>query len=221
MAVGGHHGREPVRDHQRGAALHQIVERLLHRRLRLGVELRGRFVEDQDRRVLEQRARDGETLALPARELLARLADDVVVALRQRHDELVGVGRGGGLAHPFERHLAATVGDVVAHGVVEEDRLLRHQAHQRAQVRERQVTDVDAVDRDRPLLGVEEARQQIHHRRLAGARRSHQRDRLPPPRSNYCFWQSISDGKQLVKQYDKFNSNTFVDYLKHVQEKIW
>ena len=24
------------------------------------------------------------------------------------------------------------------------------------------------------------------------------------------------DGKQLVKQYDKFNSNTFVDYLKHV-----
>jgi hypothetical protein len=28
------------------------------------------------------------------------------------------------------------------------------------------------------------------------------------------------DGKQLVKQYDKFNSNTFVDYLKHVQKRF-
>ena len=28
-------------------------------------------------------------------------------------------------------------------------------------------------------------------------------------------------GKQLFKQYDEFNSNTFVDYLKHIAEKIW
>jgi hypothetical protein len=31
------------------------------------------------------------------------------------------------------------------------------------------------------------------------------------------------DGKQLVKQYDKFNSNTFVDYLNKTctERKIW
>ncbi|MFB5601181.1 MAG: transposase [Nitrososphaeraceae archaeon] len=28
------------------------------------------------------------------------------------------------------------------------------------------------------------------------------------------------DGKQLFKQYDEFNSNTFVDYLKHVQKRF-
>jgi hypothetical protein len=28
------------------------------------------------------------------------------------------------------------------------------------------------------------------------------------------------DGKQLFKQYDKFNSSTFVDYLKHVQKRF-
>jgi transposase len=28
------------------------------------------------------------------------------------------------------------------------------------------------------------------------------------------------NGKQLFKQYDKFNSNTFIDYLKHVQKKF-
>ena len=27
-------------------------------------------------------------------------------------------------------------------------------------------------------------------------------------------------GKQLFKQYDKFNSDTFVDYLKHVQKRF-
>ena len=28
------------------------------------------------------------------------------------------------------------------------------------------------------------------------------------------------DGKQLFKQYDKFNSKTFVDHLKHVQKRF-
>ena len=40
-----------------------------------GVERAGRFVEDQDRRVLEQRARDREPLALAAGEQPAALAD--------------------------------------------------------------------------------------------------------------------------------------------------
>ena len=28
------------------------------------------------------------------------------------------------------------------------------------------------------------------------------------------------DGKQLFKQYDEFNSKTFVDYLKHIQKRF-
>ena len=51
--------------------------------LGLVVERRGRFVEHQDRRVLEQRAGDGDALALAAGEALAELADHRVVALRQ------------------------------------------------------------------------------------------------------------------------------------------
>ena len=39
------------------------------------VERRGGLVEDQDRRVLEQRARDRHALLLAARELEAALAD--------------------------------------------------------------------------------------------------------------------------------------------------
>ena len=44
-------------------------------------------------RVREQRARERDALALPARQRQTLLADDGVVAVRQPHDELVGFGR--------------------------------------------------------------------------------------------------------------------------------
>ena len=50
----------------------------------LRVDRRRRLVEDQDRRVLEERARDGDALALAAGELRAALAELGLVALRQR-----------------------------------------------------------------------------------------------------------------------------------------
>jgi hypothetical protein len=56
------------------------LQLLLDRRLDLGVERRGRLVEHQDRRVLQQHAGDGDALALAAGELDAALADMGVVA---------------------------------------------------------------------------------------------------------------------------------------------
>ena len=50
----------------RGAAVHQAIERLLHQRLAFGIERRGRLVEQQDRRVLQDGAGDGDALALAA-----------------------------------------------------------------------------------------------------------------------------------------------------------
>ena len=47
------------------------------------VERRRRLVEDQDRRVLEDRARDAQPLALAARQAAAGFGDLGVVALRQ------------------------------------------------------------------------------------------------------------------------------------------
>src|SRR5678815_5884806 len=72
--------REPVRDRDHGLALPQRRELVLDRELDLAVERGRRLVEDQDRRVLEDHARQGDALALPARELDAALADVRVVA---------------------------------------------------------------------------------------------------------------------------------------------
>ena len=90
--VGAPDRGQPVRDDERRAVHHQVRERLLHEQLRFGVERGGRLVEDQNRRVLQQRARDRDPLALAAREPLAALADRRVVAVRQRRDEVVRVG---------------------------------------------------------------------------------------------------------------------------------
>ena len=56
------------------------VERALDAGLGLHVERAGRLVEDQDRRVLEDGAGDGDALALAARQRGAALADDEGVA---------------------------------------------------------------------------------------------------------------------------------------------
>ena len=92
-AVGETDRRQPVRDHERRAAGEQRAERVVDVLLDLHVDGARRVVEDQHRRVGEQRAGDRDALALPTRQVVAPLADDGVVAIGQVVDELVGVRR--------------------------------------------------------------------------------------------------------------------------------
>ena len=87
--VGVDHRRKPMGDHQRGAALRDLLQALLQRPLGAAVEGRGRLVEDQDRRVLEQDAGDGDPLLLAARQLETALADLRGIAVGQAGDEVV------------------------------------------------------------------------------------------------------------------------------------
>ncbi|KAG1481654.1 hypothetical protein G6F53_014126 [Rhizopus delemar] len=64
--VGVTNGGQPVRDHERGAVAHQGVQRPAHLHLGQGVLMRGGFVQDQHRRVLQEGASDRNALALAA-----------------------------------------------------------------------------------------------------------------------------------------------------------
>ena len=90
--VGVANGTQPVRYHQRGAVLHQLLQRLLHQLLRFGIQCRGSLVQNQYRRVLQYGAGYGYTLPLPAAQPAAAVADQRLVAIRRRHDELVRIG---------------------------------------------------------------------------------------------------------------------------------
>ena len=93
------------------------------------------------------RAGDGDALALAAGEPAAPLADDGVVAARQVEDEVVGEGRARRGLDARLVHVVEAVGDVGAHGVVEEDRLLGDEADLVAQAAcSVALADVHAVD---------------------------------------------------------------------------
>src|SRR2546428_3866699 len=122
------HRREPMRDHEYGAMRHQPFDGLLPQPLRFGVERARRFVENQNRGIAQERVRDGDALALAAAQPRAALTEQRAVAFRQPHDEFVRVRRARGPAYLLERHVLQTVGDVGKHAVVEQHRLLRHDA---------------------------------------------------------------------------------------------
>ena len=105
-----------------------------------------------------------------------------VVAAREVEDEVVGEGGAGGGLDPRLVHVLEAVGDVGAHGVVEEHRLLGDEADLLAQALERRVAHVDAVDGDGALGHVVEARQQLDERGLARARHAHDGHHLPGAR---------------------------------------
>ena len=124
------------------------VELVLDCLLRRRIERRGRLVEYQDARILEDGARDRDALLLAAGELQPALAHPRFVAFRQALDEVVNVRRARGFDDFLARGVRAPVEDVVVDRVVEEHGVLRHDADRRAQARLLEIADVDAVHQD-------------------------------------------------------------------------
>ena len=163
-------------DHERRSPLRDPLELGLDRFFRARVERRGGFVEDQDARILEQRARNRHALLLAAGELEAALADHGRVLRRQRLDEVVDVRGARGFDDFGIARLRPPVADVVENAVVEKHRVLRHDADRRAQARLFHLSHILAVDEDRTGRDIIKAVEQPRERRLARARVSHHGD---------------------------------------------
>mmetsp|Transcript_2387 Transcript_2387/g.6020 ORF Transcript_2387/g.6020 Transcript_2387/m.6020 type:complete len:301 (-) Transcript_2387:1246-2148(-) len=193
--VGRLYGGQAVRDDQHGAPRHQPRQRALHRGLRHAVQRGGGLIQNDDRAVLEQRARNGDALALAARQQSAALAHNGVVAVRQLRDKLVRVGRLRGRLDLLGRGLAVlAVRDVVGDGAREQDRVLAHHGHRLGPLAARERGRGLAVQEDAARLRLVEARQQRGHRGLARARPPHQRrdgaarQRQRQPRQHGHLW---------------------------------
>ena len=167
--VGVGHGDQVVGDDHRGAAVHEAAQRLEDAAGRFGVEAGGGLVEEQDGRVADHGAGDGDALALPAGEHAAALADAGVVAVGQAQDEVVGVGGRGGGGDVLVGGVGAAPADVVGDGAVEDECLLEDGGDVAPQVGECEVAQVDVVEGDRPGVGVVGAQQQLGERGLARA----------------------------------------------------
>ena len=171
--VGIFDGRQAVGYHDCGAVLHESVECRLHELLILAVERRGCLVENEYGRILQDGAGYGETLALSSREPASAVAYAGVIAMFRFDDEFVGIGYLCRFLHLLLGGIVDAESDIVVEGVVEQDSLLIHIAHEAAQLMHFKVAYVDAVDKNLPLVDVVESRQEVGECRFARSALSH------------------------------------------------
>src|SRR5262249_21279842 len=151
-------------------------ELVLYRLFGGGIERGGRLVEDQDPRILEDRARNRDALLLSARELQPALAHPRFVAVGKARDEIVYVRCARGFDHFLARRVGPPVEDVVIDGVVEEDGVLGHDGDRSAQAALAQPPDVQGLHQHTAAAHLVEAVEQTRERGLAGTARADYRD---------------------------------------------
>ena len=167
-----------MRDHDGRAAGAKLAQRVDHRRLGHRVEGGRRLVEEEDGRVLEQRPRDADALALAAGERGAVLGDVRPVPARQPGHEVVDVGGARRRLDLLVVGVETSVADVVGDGAAEEDGLLRHQRDLAAQRTQPVARRVDAVDEDAAALVLVQPRDEVRGGGLAGAGGADEGDEL-------------------------------------------
>ena len=152
-------------------------KRLADRLFGFAVERGGRFIQQQDRRVLQEGARDGDALPLPARDLDPAIADHGRHALGKIFDE-IATRRDRRAQHLVIGRVRPSVADVFHDRAVEQRDVLRHHRDRLAQALLRHPRNVLAVDRDAAALDVVEPLQQREQAGFSAAGMTDQPDPL-------------------------------------------
>src|SRR5215212_1069482 len=172
------HGVEIVGNDQGRLPGHEAIQGFLDLRLALDVQTRHRLVQDQDGCVPNDGTRDGDPLSLAPREGVAPLSYDGLVPIFEVHDEVVGVGRFGGLDNLLHRSVQLPVGDVLPDGGAEEDRVLEDDPDLLAEGLKLVVPYVPSIDPDGASSRFVQPEDQADEGRLAGPRSADQRHPL-------------------------------------------
>ncbi len=86
--IGPLDGGKAMRDDDRGAPLHQVIERLANTELGLGIDAGGGFVQDQVARIVRQRPGETDELFLARGKSAAALANSLLEAIRKRANKV-------------------------------------------------------------------------------------------------------------------------------------
>ena len=135
-----------MRDHQDRPPPAHVLQRSLHFRFGFVIQVTGGLVQDENRRVSQHHARDGQPLFLPARETKTSLADDGVIAVRQPLNDIVNVSRMAGCFNLSFAGVHSCIAQVFANGTVKEHRLLAHDPYRSLQCLEAETSHVVTVD---------------------------------------------------------------------------
>src|SRR5690606_11064439 len=120
------HSRQTVGEHHRSPTLERRSQGSLHSRLRLGVEMGGRLVQDHDARVLQEQAGDGQPLLLPAGQPIAVVPDHGLQTLGKLLHQVPDAGGLEGGHHLVLGCRGPGIDEIGPKRVVEEVRVLGH-----------------------------------------------------------------------------------------------
>ena len=173
--VGIFHRTHTVGNNDNRLTCKQTGECLLYHGLVLHIQACRRLVQQHDGCVFEQRAGDGDALALATGQLGAVLADHGVVALRHAAHKLVAVGGTRGRKHFLIGGITTPEADVSHHRVVKEQHVLEHDSVVAQEYLGIDARNIHTAHGNLARSGIPKARGQAAHRRLTGTRRTDQR----------------------------------------------
>lgn len=111
-------------DDEASAIFHEFLEGVLDKAFRFGIKGRSSFVENKYRGVFENGARNGNALTLATGKFGAAFASEGIVAFGKINDEVVGVGKLGGMDNFVFGGVGFAVGDVFGKGAMEKNSIL-------------------------------------------------------------------------------------------------
>jgi hypothetical protein len=166
-----------VSDDDRRAPTHHGAHRLADLAFLGRVHGTGCVVEHEHSGIGHDRPCDGDALPLATAQGVPPLTDHGVVAVGQSADELVCPGQSSGALEHLLGSVRHCESDVAAHSVVEQQRVLEHDAHGAPQRGQLEVAHIDTIDSHRAGVDIVEPGQEASDRRLAAPRLADDGDR--------------------------------------------
>src|SRR5271154_2122088 len=144
------------------------------------VEMLARLIQDEHRKVREQRTRESKALALATRQARSVLTDLCVEAPRQARDPLQQARTGKRGFQLILACLASRQAEVLSERRVEDMRVLSHEPDDTSIVIAIELADGRSTERERSAGERQELQQETRERRLPGAALAY--DSHPPAR---------------------------------------
>ncbi len=122
-------GRQTMRDDQCRTVFHQTFQRHLHQPLTFGIQRTGSLIQQQDRRIFQDRPRNCHALSLTTGQARTTLTEEGVKTFRQCTDKLIGRRCDCRLFNCKIIGIRFTIANIFTGAVTKQNRFLGHQSN--------------------------------------------------------------------------------------------
>src|SRR5438270_12978488 len=143
---------EPVRDHHGRTTFEQAVQRLADHNFGLGVDARGRFIQDEEPGIVRESTREADQLPLPDGKCRAALADIRLDTFRQGVQERAKPYFAQGALDARVANFFVAQTDICFESAGKQEGILKDDAELAPQIVHVVPPDIDTVEKDFPAL---------------------------------------------------------------------